>query len=384
MDGPGFGIYVHWPFCLAKCPYCDFNSHVRERVEHARWRAALLRELDHYADRTAGRTVTSVFFGGGTPSLMEPATVAAVIDRIAARWPLDPALEITLEANPTSVEAGRLAGFRTAGVNRVSMGVQSLRDADLKFLGRAHDREAALAAVGIAARTFDRYSFDLIYTRPGQTVADWRAELAEALEHAGEHLSLYQLTIEDGTRFATEFRRGAWHLPDDDASADLYEATQEVMAAAGRPNYEISNYARPGAECRHNLTYWRYGDYVGVGPGAHGRLTLGGAKHATYALKAPEVWLEAVERGGHGRKEETVLDPEQRGEELLMMGLRLAEGVTHERFRAESGRDMAEAVDMAAVARLAEAGFVEWDGQGLRATPAGRQRLNGVLALLVG
>jgi oxygen-independent coproporphyrinogen-3 oxidase len=382
-DGsPGFGIYVHWPFCLSKCPYCDFNSHVRERVEHDRWRAALLRELDHHAGRTAGRTVTSVFFGGGTPSLMEPATVGAVLDRIAARWPLAPGLEATLEANPTSAEAGRFAGFRAAGVNRLSMGIQALDDAALRFLGRGHDAAEARAAVALAARSFERFSFDLIYARPGQTVAAWKAEMAEALAMAVGHLSVYQLTIEEGTRFHALHGRGKFTLPDDDLAGALYEATQETLSAAGLPAYEISNHARPGEESRHNLTYWRYGDYVGIGPGAHGRLTLGGEKWATRTHRAPEAWLERVERDGHGGHEAERVGAEARLSELLMMGLRLAEGVPLARVREEAGRPLEEAVDRRALDRLVAGGFLELTPDRLRATAEGRQRLNAVLAAL--
>lgn len=382
-DGsPGFGVYVHWPFCLSKCPYCDFNSHVRERVEHDRWRAALLRELDHHAERTAGRTVTSVFFGGGTPSLMEPATVGAVLDRIAARWPLAPGLEATLEANPTSAEAGRFAGFRAAGVNRLSMGIQALDDAALRFLGRGHDVAEAKAAVALAARSFERFSFDLIYARPGQTVAAWKAEMAEALAMAVGHLSVYQLTIEEGTRFHALHGRGEFALPDDDLAGALYEATQETLSAAGLPAYEISNHARPGEESRHNLTYWRYGDYLGVGPGAHGRLTLGGEKWATRTHRAPEAWLERVERDGHGGHESERVDAEARLSELLMMGLRLSEGVPLARIQEEAGRPLEDAVDRRALDRLVAGGFLELTPTRLRATAEGRQRLNAVLAAL--
>jgi len=380
---PGFAIYVHWPFCKAKCPYCDFNSHVRESVDHDRWRAALLRELDHFAEETPGRRVTSVFFGGGTPSLMEPATAGAVIDRIAARWPVAPALEITLEANPTSVEASRFAGFRQAGVNRVSLGVQALDDAALRFLGRQHDSAEALAAVDLAARHFDRFSFDLIYARPGQTVDAWERELKQALERRPGHLSAYQLTIEQGTKFHTLYGRGAFELPDEETQAALYETTQAVLSAAGLPAYEISNHARPGEECRHNLTYWRYGDYVGVGPGAHGRLTLDGRKLATRTHRAPEIWLERVEGDGHAEHEREAVEPELRFAELLMMGLRLAEGIPRARIVAEHGRDVTELVDRRALDRLVEGGFLTLDQDRLAATQAGRQRLNGVLAALV-
>ncbi|HLZ65644.1 MAG TPA: radical SAM family heme chaperone HemW [Aliidongia sp.] len=380
---PGFAIYVHWPFCLSKCPYCDFNSHVRERIEQDRWRTALLAELDHYARLTPGRTVTSIFFGGGTPSLMEPATVGAVIDRIAARWTLDPAVEITLEANPTSVEAGRFQGFRSAGVNRVSLGIQALDQPSLTFLGRQHSAEEALGAIDLAARHFDRYSFDLIYARPNQTLESWAAELDRALDLAAGHLSVYQLTIEQGTAFATAHARGDFILPDDELAGALYELTQARLAAAGMPSYEISNHARPGQASRHNLTYWRYGDYVGVGPGAHGRLTLGGDKIATRQAKAPETWLARVEAQGHGTQETETIDPAARAEELVMMGLRLAEGIPRQRFRDELGLEPEDLVDATALGHLTEGGFVTLDRDRLAATDAGRQRLNAVLAALL-
>lgn len=380
---PGFAVYVHWPFCKSKCPYCDFNSHVRERVDHDRWRAGLLRELDHYADLTAGRTVTSIFFGGGTPSLMEPSTVGAVIDRVAQRWAVADRLEVTLEANPTSVEADKFRAFRTAGINRVSLGIQALDDASLKFLGRQHNAEEATGAIELAAKTFDRFSFDLIYARPGQTVAAWQAELARALDYAVGHLSVYQLTIEEGTAFYPLHARGDLVLPDEDLAGDLYEATQSQLNAAGLPAYEISNHARPGEESRHNLTYWRYGDYVGIGPGAHGRLTLDGEKFATRAHRAPEIWLERVERDGHGAAAPDPIDREARGTELLMMGLRLSEGVRLARLVEETGRPLDDFVDSAALSRLIEGGFLTRDAERLSATSEGLQRLNAVLSAIL-
>ena len=381
--GPGFAVYVHWPFCKSKCPYCDFNSHVRERVDHDRWRAGLLRELDHYADLTAGRTVTSIFFGGGTPSLMEPATVGAIIDRVARRWPVADRLEVTLEANPTSVEADKFRAFRTAGINRVSLGIQALDDASLKFLGRQHNAAEATGAIELAARTFDRFSFDLIYARPGQTVAAWQAELARALDYAVGHLSVYQLTIEEGTAFYPLHARGDLVLPDEELAGDLYEATQSQLTAAGLPAYEISNHARPGEESRHNLTYWRYGDYVGIGPGAHGRLTLDGGKFATRAHRAPEIWLERVERDGHGAAAPDPIDRDARGTELLMMGLRLSEGVRLARLVEETGRTLDDFVDPAALSRLIEGGFLTRDRDRLSATSEGLQRLNAVLGAIL-
>jgi oxygen-independent coproporphyrinogen-3 oxidase len=374
---------VHWPFCLSKCPYCDFNSHVRAAIDHERWRAALLRELDHYAADTPGRTLSSIFFGGGTPSLMEPATVAAVIARAGAHWPFAADIEITLEANPTSVEAGKFAGFRGAGVNRVSLGVQALNDADLKFLGRHHSAAEARAAIDIARRHFQRYSFDLIYARPGQSAAAWSAELAEAVGLAGDHLSVYQLTIEPETVFGAAYRRGELQVPAEDDAAALFELTQERLEAAGLPAYEISNHARPGAESRHNLTYWRYGDYVGIGPGAHGRLTIGAGKFATRQHRAPEAWLAAVEAAGHATRQRDPVAAEDRLSELMMMGLRTVEGVRRSRVVAECGRPLEAVLDAARLERLIGGGFLLLDEIGLRATAAGRQRLNAVVAELL-
>jgi len=382
-DAPPLALYIHWPFCLSKCPYCDFNSHVRAAIDEARWRAALLRDLEHYASLTRGRTVTSIFFGGGTPSLMSATTVGAVLERAGQLWLFDPHVEITLEANPTSVEAERFRDFRASGVNRVSLGVQALDDAALKFLGRGHNSAEALAALAVARRTFDRFSFDIIYARPHQTVAAWEQELDRALNLAGDHLSVYQLTIEAGTAFAASHARGDFALPDEDTQGALYETTEARLAAAGLPAYEISNHARPGAECRHNLAYWRYDDYVGVGPGAHGRLTLDGAKVATRQRRAPETWLETVERQGHGTEEQVALTLDEQREELLMMGLRLREGVARARCKAVLGQDIETALDPERLVILVEAGFLELDDLRLAATPAGRQRLNSVLARLL-
>ncbi len=379
----GFGLYVHWPFCLSKCPYCDFNSHVRAKIDQARWRRALLAELDHYAKGTAGRRLTSIFFGGGTPSLMAPETVGAAIERAGQHWRFAHDIEITLEANPTSVEAGRFAAFRAAGINRVSLGVQALDDEALGFLGRQHSAAEARQALDIARRHFTRWSFDLIYARPGQDTPAWRAELARALAEGAEHLSLYQLTIEEGTAFHGAARRGELHVPGEAQAANLYELTQEVLDAAGMPAYEISNHARPGAEGQHNLTYWRYGDYAGVGPGAHGRLTLDGHKIATRQHRAPEAWLEAVERDGHATRTHQPLPRADRLAELLMMGLRLREGVDRAAVRCETGQDIEDALPVRELHLLVEGGFLELDARGLRATAAGRTRLNAVLARLL-
>jgi oxygen-independent coproporphyrinogen-3 oxidase len=376
-------LYVHWPFCASKCPYCDFNSHVRAWIPQDRWREGLLAELRHWAGITGRRPLGSIFFGGGTPSLMAPETVAAVIERAASRWRFAADIEITLEANPSSVEAERFAGYRAAGVNRVSLGVQSLDDAALKMLGRRHDAAEARVAIALAHRHFPRMSFDLIYTRPGQTPAAWRAELDEALTLAGEHLSLYQLTIEPNTAFEGAVRQGRLTMPDEDSAGARNALTQERRASAGRPAYEISNHARPGAESRHNLTYWRYGDYVGIGPGAHGRLTLGGEKLATRQHRAPEPWLAAVEAGGHATRTREPVAGADRAAEMLMMGLRLAEGVSAAAVVDETGRALDDFIDGAALARLIDAGFVVRDEYGLRATPSGRQRLDAVLAALM-
>jgi putative oxygen-independent coproporphyrinogen III oxidase len=379
---PGFGLYVHWPFCRAKCPYCDFNSHVRAQVDHDRWRRAFLFELDHVGSQTAGRRLTSIFFGGGTPSLMEPETAAAVIDRTGHWWARDENLEITLEANPTSVEAGKLRGFSVAGVNRVSLGVQALDDRDLRLLGREHSAAEALAAVELAASQFRRWSFDLIYARPGQTPASWEAELRQALKHADGHLSVYQLTIEPGTPFHAQHRAGLLVPPGEDDQAILYELTQAVLAEAGMPAYEISNHARPGGECRHNLTYWRYGDYAGIGPGAHGRFTLDGTRLATSTERVPERWLARVDQHGHGELPREPIEPAQQLTELLMMGLRLREGIPLARIESAAGPSIRATIEDRAH-RLACGGFVQVTADRLVATETGRQRLDGLLVELI-
>ena len=381
------GVYVHWPFCKSKCPYCDFNSHVRDGVEQDRWRKALLTELEYAAREAPDRRVETIFFGGGTPSLMEPATVDAVIARAKALWDTAADLEITLEANPTSVEAGRFAALAQAGVNRVSLGVQALDAPSLGFLGREHSAAEAMAAIETARRHFARYSFDLIYARPGQTEDAWAAELEQALALAGEHLSLYQLTIERGTRFFTDHARGGFTLPGEDAAAAMFELTQRRLAAAGLPAYEISNHARPGAACRHNLIYWRYQDYVGIGPGAHGRFADGAgqelAKRATRRTSGPEAWLDSVERAGHGTAETSLVMGQDLVEEALMMGLRLADGIDRALFASTAGVDPVAALGEARLAPLMAAGYLEVDDSRLKATAAGRQRLNAVLERLI-
>jgi putative oxygen-independent coproporphyrinogen III oxidase len=364
-------LYIHWPFCVSKCPYCDFNSHVRETVDQEQWRSALLADLAHEAEASPGKRLTSIFFGGGTPSLMPPKTVAALIKAAEARWGFAPDVEITLEANPSSVEAAAFADLARAGVNRVSLGLQSLDDERLKFLGRAHNVQEALMALGTAQSVFRRVSFDLIYALPGQSSAQWQAELEEALSFDTGHLSLYQLTIEPGTRFAAMAARGELVPTDPDEAAELYELTQAMTQAAGLPAYEISNHARPGEESRHNLAYWRYRDYSGIGPGAHGR--RGG--RFTQRHKKPENWLSALERNGHGIQDEQEITPSERGVEALLMGLRLAEGI-------DLGR-MEYPIDFEAVARLSGQGLIEREGDRLRVTQPGMLLLDRILAEIV-
>ncbi|HWP27414.1 MAG TPA: radical SAM family heme chaperone HemW [Xanthobacteraceae bacterium] len=375
---PSFGVYVHWPFCLSKCPYCDFNSHVRHAaIEEERFVRAFAREIATTAARIGPRTVHTIFLGGGTPSLMQPQSVGRILDAIAKHWSITPDAEVTLEANPSSVEAARFRGYRTAGVNRVSIGVQSLDDAALKALGRLHSAQEALEAVEVARATFTRMSFDLIYARPGQTVAAWRAELQRALTHAGEHLSLYQLTIEPDTPFATLHASGKLVTPDEDTARALYDVTQELCTAAGLPAYEVSNHARPGGECRHNLIYWRGGEYAGIGPGAHGRLDIDGQRHATATERRPEAWLVQVESVGHGLVTDDILLREERADEYLLMGLRLAEGIDPDRYAAIAGRPL----EQEQIDKLVALGFLETDPRGrLRVTPAGFPVLDAVVA----
>lgn len=373
-----FGVYVHWPFCLSKCPYCDFNSHVRHTaIDEERFARAFAREIATTAARVPGRTVTSIFLGGGTPSLMKPQTVGAILDAIGEHWNVAGNVEVSLEANPTSVEATRFAGYRAAGVNRVSLGVQALDDASLKALGRLHSAREALDAVAIARGAFDRYSFDLIYARPDQSAASWTQELNLAISEAAEHLSLYQLTIEEGTPFFGLHRAGKLKTPDEDLARALYDVTQDVCAAHGLPAYEISNHARPGAECRHNLVYWRGQEYAGIGPGAHGRLDIGGIRHATATDKRPEAWLLRVEEDGHGIASDDLLDSEQRADEFLLMGLRLAEGIDPKRYAALAGRPL----DPHRIAALKEDGAIVMDDNGrLRVTQDGFPLLDAVVA----
>jgi oxygen-independent coproporphyrinogen-3 oxidase len=380
---PNLALYIHWPFCLAKCPYCDFNSHVRDRIDQPRFAAALLRELGWEAHRLGRRTLTSIFFGGGTPSLMAPQTVAALIDAASEHFVPAGNIEITLEANPTSVEIGRLADFRAAGVNRLSLGVQALDDAALAALGRQHSARQAMAALELARGLFPRLSFDLIYARPGQTPAAWDAELRQALALAADHLSLYQLTIEPGTVFEAAHRQGRLLLPDDEMATELYDATGAAAAAAGLAAYEISNYAVPGAESRHNLAYWRYEDYAGIGPGAHGRILVDGALLATRRHRAPEIWADLVERDGHGSTRAATVAPAERAREALLMGLRLAEGIDAGRFLVRTGMPLDDAVDRDTLLAAIDAGYVRRTPTHLIATPEGRRRLDALLARLV-
>ncbi len=375
---PQFAVYVHWPFCLSKCPYCDFNSHVRHGgIDETRFLRAYETEIARTAERIGAREVSSIFFGGGTPSLMQPATVQTILDAIARHWTIAPNVEVTLEANPTSVDATRFRGYRTAGVNRVSLGVQALDDAALKELGRLHTAQEALDAVAVARSIFDRYSFDLIYARPRQTLHGWAAELRRAIAEAAEHLSLYQLTIEPGTPFFGLYSAGKLTVPGEDLARDLYDLTQVICADAGLPAYEISNHARPGAECRHNLIYWHGDEYAGIGPGAHGRLNIGNRRYATETDKRPESWLMRVELGGLGITVDEKLTPVETADEYLLMGLRLAEGIDPQRFAALAGR----AIDPNRLSFLREQGTVELTAGGrLRVTQSGFPLLDAVVA----
>ncbi|WP_170426300.1 radical SAM family heme chaperone HemW [Ruegeria arenilitoris] len=376
----GFGLYVHWPFCEAKCPYCDFNSHVSKTIDQKQWLKSYLSELQRSATETPDRVLNTIFFGGGTPSLMAPETVAAIIQESRSLWRPANDMEITLEANPGSVEAGRFAAYRDAGVNRISMGVQALNDEDLRRLGRIHTVAEARAAFDIARNCFDRVSFDLIYARQHQTLDAWRAELTEALSMAVDHLSLYQLTIEEGTAFGDRYAVGKLRgLPEDDSAADMYLATQEICEAHGLPAYEVSNHARPGAESLHNLIYWRYGDYVGIGPGAHGRVTLDGQKLATETYLSPAAWLNAVSEGT-GEKERTPLPTQDQAHEYLMMGLRITEGLDIDRFNTLSSEPLSESK----LTDLQEIGMVDRSNGRLIATKDGRAVLNAVFRELLG
>jgi len=376
----GFGIYIHWPFCLSKCPYCDFNSHVRQNIDHTIWKDALLSELRHAAKLTPDRSVQSIFFGGGTPSLMAPDTVNAIINEVAKHWRVANDIEITLEANPTSVEAKKFSDFNAAGINRVSMGIQALNDTDLKRLGRLHTAREAMQAFDIAKKYFNRVSFDLIYARQEQSLKNWQSELTQALDLTIDHLSLYQLTIENGTRFGQLYNKGKLTgLPDDDLAADMYQATGEICENAGLYNYEISNYARKGAESKHNLIYWRYGDYVGIGPGSHGRITVNGVKQATATPQLPEKWLTCVQSNGYSFETTDKISHSEQAEEYLMMSLRLVEGTDLGRFHNLSGRDLSSDN----IKALTEAGLINCKNNRLTASPTGRMILNAILKELL-
>ncbi|MFC4346637.1 radical SAM family heme chaperone HemW [Kordiimonas lipolytica] len=381
--GPA-AIYVHWPFCLKKCPYCDFNSHVRDEVSHDRWRAALVREIDSFAEKFPGLSASSIFFGGGTPSLMEPETVAAVIDRVSHHWGKSD-IEITLEANPSSVEAGRFRAYRQAGVNRLSVGIQSLRDDALQFLGRLHNAGEALKALEVARANFDRVSFDLIYARPEQSLEDWRTELTEALAFSPTHLSLYQLTIEEGTAFYHQYKRGRFTLPNEDEAAALYDLTQEITKAAGLPAYETSNHAAPGQESRHNLSYWQGDYYVGIGPGAHGRVpaTFRGTATAHAQIKRPEDWLRSVETFGLGTDTTEPVSAEDRFIEAVMMGLRLRAGINIKALEARLGVSAKSVIDFGVAGDLVASGHLFYDGETLRLSEQGRPLLNFLLGKLI-
>jgi len=375
----GFGLYLHWPFCEAKCPYCDFNSHVTRTIDQSRWRAAYVREIERYAAELPGRVVNSVFFGGGTPSLMEPETVAEILQAVYRAWPVANDLEVTLEANPGSVDSGRFRAYAGAGVSRVSLGVQALNDHDLGRLGRVHSVAEAIQALDIAKKNFNNVSFDLIYARQDQDLESWRQELTRALKMAVDHLSLYQLTIEGGTAFGDRYAAGKLcGLPEDDLAADMYHITQEICDYAGLPAYEVSNHARSGSESRHNLIYWRYGDYVGIGPGAHGRITCAGQRHATETWLQPDRWLREAESGETETRRAALSGPSQAGEYLLM-GLRVAEGIDTRRFTALNGAPL----DHRTLEYLREIGMVAMEGTRLRATRSGRAVLNAVITELL-
>ncbi|HOO81029.1 MAG TPA: radical SAM family heme chaperone HemW [Alphaproteobacteria bacterium] len=378
------GVYIHWPFCLSKCPYCDFNSHVHDTIDHVRWQVAYLRALEHYAEQLRGRTLTSIFFGGGTPSLMMPETVGAIIDKARALWPQVNDLEVTLEANPTSIEGQKFAAFKAAGVNRVSVGVQALNDTDLQFLGRQHSAAEALTAIEIAHKIFDRFSFDLIYARPNQSLEAWRAELDLAVELAGGHLSLYQLIIERNTPFYFDHARGLFALPGEEQACSFYNLTQDVLEGAGLPAYEVSNHARAGQESRHNLIYWHYGDYVGIGPGAHGRLSRDdGSRVATREHSAPQVWLDRVEANGYVGHPAQMLSREERFMEAFMMGLRLREGVELKHLSVQGGQDWHAFIDMERLQIVQNEGWVLLDDDKMRLSREGMLRLNALIPYIL-
>ncbi|MGB4058383.1 MAG: radical SAM family heme chaperone HemW [Alphaproteobacteria bacterium] len=376
-------IYIHWPFCKSKCPYCDFNVRVHDTIDQKAWKDSYIKSIKYYAEELLERRIVSVFFGGGTPSLMPADTVEGIIQTIKDSWPVADDIEITLEANPTSVEAGKFKAFREAGINRVSLGVQSLRDEQLKFLGRTHDADEAIRAIHIAQNIFDRMSFDLIYARPGQTLPDWETELREAVELAKGHLSLYQLTIERSTPFYMDHARGKFTLPGQELAADFYALTQDIMEGAGLPAYEVSNHAASGHQSRHNRVYWEYGDYIGIGPGAHGRLSMNVGKVAIRDHSAPEVWIERVEKSGHGAHPPEILPPRDRFIEALMMGLRLREGVSRDHLREKSGADLHEVLNEEKIRSVIREGWMADDLNHLRLTREGWLRLNAIVPFIL-
>ena len=378
-----FGIYIHWPFCKSKCPYCDFNSHVSERIDHNRWTASYLKEIDYWASLTKGRVVDTVFFGGGTPSLMQADTVAEILAHIQKKWQVSNNWEVTLEANPTSFETQKFRDFYAAGVNRVSIGVQSLNPDDLKFLGREHSPDQARFAISEAQKIFPRVSFDLIYARPKQTIGAWRTELNEAIQMASGHMSLYQLTIEQGTPFHTRHARGEFKIPEQDLAADLFDLTQDIMGSAGMPAYEISNHAAEGQESRHNLIYWQYHDYAGIGPGAHGRLTQGNQKFATRGHRAPEIWLDMVDKQGHGMHPFDPVNPVAKYQEAMMMGMRLSEGLPISRLVDAYGAPIDTILSQEKIATLIKEGILEDSPTHLKTTAQGFKCLNAVLGYLI-
>lgn len=377
-----FGIYIHWPFCVSKCPYCDFNSHVRETIDVDLWQKSLLADLHNIHKFSKDKVVTSVFFGGGTPSLMPPKIAEALINEIHKLWQVDPKIEITLEANPNSVESQKFSDFSKAGINRVSIGVQSLRQKDLDFLGRKHSVTEAYKAIDIAGKEFKRFSFDLIYTRPNQTLQEWESELTEALAIGTSHLSLYQLTIEQGTPFNLAYHRGDFSMPDNDKSADFYELTNKIMQDRGIPAYEVSNYAKPGQECRHNLTYWHYDDYLGIGPGAHSRISLDGHKHALRRHRSPELWLQHIRDNDKILENLKIIDPTLKAEEFFMMGLRLTKGITLARVQQEFGKPVHDILKTTKIDALIQEGLMIIDDTLIYLTPAGLIRLNKILQFL--
>lgn len=381
---PNLAIYIHWPYCKSKCPYCDFNSHVSNSINHDQWRKAYIKEIEHFADYIARHNISSIFFGGGTPTLMEPETASLIISKLQSLGRFSNDIEITLEGNPTSVEAAKLRDFKDAGVNRISLGVQSLISKDLQFLGREHSPVEALNAVETASQIFDNYSFDLIYARPEQTLNEWQDELQQALKYARNHLSLYQLSIEKGTPFFSDYSKGVFKIPDEDLAADFYLLTREIMEQAGMPAYEISNHAKAGFESRHNLSYWRYDDYLGIGPGAHSRISVGNAKRAMMMTSQPDNWLTSIEKHGNAIQVNTILTDTEITDELIMMGLRIVEGISRERFKNITKYDIEDIIPEHKLDKLLKNQLVELDSTGLRCTKAGMLVVNAIAAELLG